>query len=85
MTVRQYATPLAFKQALEHRLKSSSTTGMDFGRRRQLLVFWTRSLRSRGASLLLRTRPADHPGADPSEWRAECSAGTRAAEGCRGV
>lgn len=39
MTIRQYATPLAFKQALEQRLKSSSTTGADFGRRRQLLVF----------------------------------------------
>src|SRR5262245_26403986 len=39
MTVHQYSTPLAFKQALEQRLKSSSTTGMDFGRRRQLLVF----------------------------------------------
>lgn len=39
MSVRQYATPLAFKQALEQRLKSSSATGMDFGRRRQLLVF----------------------------------------------
>lgn len=39
MTVRQYTTALAFKQALEHRLKSSSTTGADFARRRQLLVF----------------------------------------------
>lgn len=39
MTVRQYATALAFKQALEHRLKTSSTTGADFARRRQLLVF----------------------------------------------
>jgi hypothetical protein len=39
MTVREYATSLAFKQALEQRLKSSSTTGTDFGRRRQLLVF----------------------------------------------
>jgi len=39
MTARQYATPLAFKQALEQRLKSSSTTGVDFARRRQLLVF----------------------------------------------
>lgn len=39
MTVRRYATPLAFKQALEQRLKSSSKTGADFGRRRQLLVF----------------------------------------------
>ena len=39
MTVRQYATALAFKQALEHRLKASSSTGLDFARRRQLLVF----------------------------------------------
>ena len=39
MTARQYATPLAFKQALEQRLKTSSATGVDFGRRRQLLVF----------------------------------------------
>ncbi len=39
MTARQYATPLAFKQALEQRLRSASTTGADFARRRQLLVF----------------------------------------------
>jgi hypothetical protein len=39
VTVRQYSTPLAFKQALEQRLRSASATGMDFGRRRQLLVF----------------------------------------------
>jgi hypothetical protein len=39
MTVRRYATALAFKQALEHRLKASSKTGMDFARRRQLVVF----------------------------------------------
>lgn len=37
--IRRYTTPLAFKQALEQRLKSSSTTGVDFTRRRQLLVF----------------------------------------------
>jgi len=37
--IRHYATPLAFKQALEQRIKSSSTTGADFARRRQLLVF----------------------------------------------
>ncbi|HEX3532204.1 MAG TPA: nucleotidyl transferase AbiEii/AbiGii toxin family protein [Thermoanaerobaculia bacterium] len=37
--IRRYATPLAFKQALEQRIKSSSTTGVDFARRRQLLVF----------------------------------------------
>jgi hypothetical protein len=39
MTARQYPTPLAFKQALEQRLRSSSTSGTDFARRRQLLVF----------------------------------------------
>lgn len=39
MTVRQYPTPLAFKQALEQRLRSAAATGTDFGRRRQLLVF----------------------------------------------
>lgn len=32
--IRRYATPLAFKQALEQRLKSSSTTGDHFARRR---------------------------------------------------
>jgi hypothetical protein len=37
--IRRYATPLAFKQALEQRIKSLSTTGADFARRRQLLVF----------------------------------------------
>src|SRR6186997_55702 len=37
--IRRYATPLAFKQALEQRIKSSSATGADFARRRQLLVF----------------------------------------------
>jgi hypothetical protein len=36
---RHYATPAAFKQALEQRLKSSSESGTDFARRRQLLVF----------------------------------------------
>jgi nucleotidyltransferase AbiEii toxin of type IV toxin-antitoxin system len=36
--IRHYATPLTFKQALEQRIKSSSATGADFARRRQLLV-----------------------------------------------
>lgn len=36
---RTYASPEAFKQALEQRLKSSSKSGADFARRRQLLVF----------------------------------------------
>lgn len=39
MTARPYSTPAAFKQALETRLKTVSATGLDFGRRRQLLVF----------------------------------------------
>jgi hypothetical protein len=36
---RKYDTPAAFKRALEDRLKAGSTTGVDFARRRQLLVF----------------------------------------------
>lgn len=39
MTVRSYTSPQAFKQALEQRLRTTSTTGADFARRRQLLVF----------------------------------------------
>ncbi len=39
MMVQTYASPPAFKQALEQRLKSSSSSGVDFARRRQLLVF----------------------------------------------
>jgi hypothetical protein len=35
---RSYATPAAFKAALEQRLRAASTTGVDFARRRQLLV-----------------------------------------------
>lgn len=38
MTIRQYTTARTFKQALEHRLKTSSTSDADFARRRQLLV-----------------------------------------------
>jgi len=37
--IHRYPTPLAFKQALEQRLRSSSIHGVDFARRRQLLVF----------------------------------------------
>jgi hypothetical protein len=36
---RTYDTPAAFKRALEDRLKTASTSGVDFARRRQLLVF----------------------------------------------
>lgn len=36
---RIYASPEAFKQALEQRLKTLSKSGVDFARRRQLLVF----------------------------------------------
>lgn len=36
---RTYTSPVGFKQALEERLRTSSTNGADFARRRQLLVF----------------------------------------------
>jgi len=39
MTVRKYSTPQAFKEALEQRLRAASKNGVDFARRRQLLVF----------------------------------------------
>ena len=39
MTPRTYDSPAAFKQALEQRLRSLSASGLDFVRRRQLLVF----------------------------------------------
>jgi len=39
MTTRTYASPEAFKQALEQRLRSATTTGGEFARSRQLLVF----------------------------------------------
>lgn len=39
MAIRNYTTPQAFKQALEQRLRASSRSGVDFARRRQLLVF----------------------------------------------
>jgi len=37
--MQTYASPQAFKQALEQRLKTASNGGVDFARRRQLLVF----------------------------------------------
>jgi hypothetical protein len=39
MTARIYASPEAFKQALEGRLRSSAKSGAEFARKRQLLVF----------------------------------------------
>jgi len=39
MTPRTYPSPIAFKQALEQRLKDLSKSGVDFARRRQLVVF----------------------------------------------
>lgn len=36
---REYRTAAAFKQALEQRIRSTSTSGVDFARRRQLVVF----------------------------------------------
>ena len=39
MTPRSYATPTAFKQALEQRLRAATGSGVELARRRQLLVF----------------------------------------------
>ena len=39
MTSRTYASPEAFKQALEQRLRTITMTGADLARTRQLLVF----------------------------------------------
>jgi hypothetical protein len=39
MTARAYGSPEAFKQALEQRLRAATTTGAEFARKRQLLVF----------------------------------------------
>jgi hypothetical protein len=39
MMTRTYSAPAAFKQALEQRLRSSTKTGAEFARKRQLLVF----------------------------------------------
>ncbi len=39
MTSRTYASPEAFKQALEQRLRTASSGGHELARRRQLLVF----------------------------------------------
>jgi hypothetical protein len=39
MRTQSYASPQAFKQALEQRLRSGSQHGADFARRRQLVVF----------------------------------------------
>lgn len=39
MTARTYASPLAFKQALEQRLRTSAHGGAELARARQLLVF----------------------------------------------
>jgi hypothetical protein len=39
MTPRTYASPAAFKQALEQRLRTSAQGGVAFARKRQLLVF----------------------------------------------
>lgn len=36
---RRYPTPEAFRQALEQRLRTTASDGVDFARRRQLLVF----------------------------------------------
>ncbi len=50
MTTHTYSSPAAFKQALEHRLRSATKTGAGFARKRQLLVF-DRFLARIGAAL----------------------------------
>jgi len=55
--VNPYATAAAFKQAVETRLRSSSSSGTDFARRRQLLVFdrfLARITRELGDSVILK-------------------------------
>jgi hypothetical protein len=55
--VIRYATAAAFKQAVETRLRSSSSSGVDFARRRQLLVFdrfLARLTRELGDSVMLK-------------------------------
>jgi hypothetical protein len=37
MTVRAYASPQAFRQALEQRLKTASNSGVDFARQKNSL------------------------------------------------
>ncbi len=57
MNVRTYSSPPAFKQALEQRLKAASKDGVDFARRRQLLVFdrfLARVCAAHGNSILLK-------------------------------
>ena len=52
-----YATAAAFKQAVETRLRSTSSSGTDFARRRQLLVFdrfLARITRELGDSVILK-------------------------------
>lgn len=39
MTIRTDSSPEAFKQALDQRLRTSTKTGPEFARKRQLLVF----------------------------------------------
>ncbi len=46
-----YRSAVGFKQALEQRLRTASTTGMEFARRRQLLVFDRSITPSRFATL----------------------------------
>lgn len=53
----RYTSAAAFKQALEARLRSSSSSGIDFARRRQLLVydrFLARIVRELGESAMLK-------------------------------
>ncbi len=70
MKPRTYDTPAAFKRALEDRLKAASTSGVDFARRRQLLVFdrfLARIAVAFGEAVMLKARQALSPGSDVAE------------------
>jgi predicted nucleotidyltransferase component of viral defense system len=57
MSSRKYLSPAAFQRALEHRLRAASNTGVEFNRRRQLLVFdrfLARVVQSFGDSVILK-------------------------------
>jgi hypothetical protein len=59
LTTRRYASPEAFKQALEQRLRAATKTGADFVRKRQLLVFdrlLARIVRVLGTAVTLKGR-----------------------------
>ncbi len=70
MTTRTYASPQAFKQALERRLRTSAGGGTDFARGRQLLVFdrfLTRIVAVLGDAAILKGGLVLEPGHESSQ------------------